>query len=97
MFMMTEDSLAYIDRVEGFEVGFEEVFIHGNLAIVHGQYDVIAIDYTPAIRQQAAGTACGKGVKTALRDDRPRLNSSGRTTGQTVAQSPHAVHSCSDT
>ncbi len=32
---------------EGYEVGFEEVFIHGNLAIVHGQHDVIAIDRTP--------------------------------------------------
>jgi outer membrane protein assembly factor BamB len=31
---------------EGYEVGFEEVFIHGNLAIVHGQYDVIALDWT---------------------------------------------------
>jgi hypothetical protein len=32
---------------EGYEVGFEEIFIHGDLAIVHGQYDVIALDYTP--------------------------------------------------
>lgn len=28
---------------EGFETGFEEVFIAGNLAIVHGRYDVIAL------------------------------------------------------
>jgi len=30
---------------EGFEVGFEEVFIHEGLAIVHGQYDVVALDW----------------------------------------------------
>jgi outer membrane protein assembly factor BamB len=30
---------------EGFEVGFEEVFIHEGLALVHGQYDVIALDW----------------------------------------------------
>jgi len=32
---------------EGYEVGFEEIFIHNNFAIVHGQYDVIALDYAP--------------------------------------------------
>jgi len=32
---------------EGYEVGFEEVFIHGNLALIHGQYDVVALDWTP--------------------------------------------------
>ncbi len=30
---------------EGFEVGFEEIFIHGDLAIVHGLYDVIALEW----------------------------------------------------
>ncbi|MFC1672034.1 PQQ-binding-like beta-propeller repeat protein [Planctomycetota bacterium] len=30
---------------EGFEVGFEEVFIHGDLVLMHGQYDVVAIDW----------------------------------------------------
>ncbi|MFC1671925.1 PQQ-binding-like beta-propeller repeat protein, partial [Planctomycetota bacterium] len=31
---------------EGYEVGFEEVFIYDNLALLHGQYDVLAINYT---------------------------------------------------
>jgi outer membrane protein assembly factor BamB len=30
---------------EGYEVGFEEVFLHGELALVHGQYDVIALGW----------------------------------------------------
>jgi len=30
---------------EGYEVGFEEVFLYGDLAIVHGTYDVIALDW----------------------------------------------------
>ncbi|MBM4039041.1 MAG: tetratricopeptide repeat protein, partial [Planctomycetes bacterium] len=28
---------------EGYETGFEEVWLHGDLAIVHGRYDVIAL------------------------------------------------------
>jgi hypothetical protein len=33
--------------VEGYEIGFEEVFLYRNLAIVHGLYDVIAFDRRP--------------------------------------------------
>jgi hypothetical protein len=32
---------------EAYEVGFEEIFLHGELAIVHGQYDVIALSCDP--------------------------------------------------
>ena len=49
------------------------------------------------LKAQGLGKIQLNRVKTALRDDKPRLNSSGRTTGQAIAQSPHAVHSCSDT
>jgi hypothetical protein len=41
------------------------------------------------------GHSRGKGEYIARRDDRPKLNSSGRTTGQTFAHSPQAVHSFS--
>ncbi len=32
---------------EGYEVGFEHIFLYKHLAIVHGQHDVVALDYRP--------------------------------------------------
>ncbi len=32
---------------EGYEVGFEEIFLYKDLAIVHGRFDVIAINHEP--------------------------------------------------
>jgi len=44
-----------------------------------------------------AGTACGNGRYTALRDERPIWNSSGTTTGQTSAHSAQELQSSSRT
>src|SRR5208337_5165622 len=45
----------------------------------------------------AEGTAWGKGENMARREESPRLNSSGLTTGHTLMHSPQAVHSSSFT
>jgi outer membrane protein assembly factor BamB len=44
---------------EGYEVGFEEVFLYGELALVHGQHDVIALSL------DGGKDVDGKGRKTA--------------------------------
>jgi outer membrane protein assembly factor BamB len=45
---------------EGFEVGFEEVFLWKDLAVVHGRFDVVAFDRRPGEGLWAKGTRRGK-------------------------------------